>query len=127
MKVIGIDYGEKRIGLAISDDSCKIAFPLSVLENNEKLLGRIKKIIGKENVNKIVMGESKNFSGDLNEIMKKIEAFAKDLESETGLTVVLEPEFLTSYQAQRYTGKNSMNDASAAAIILQSYLDRSLE
>jgi len=127
MKIIGIDYGERRVGVAISDDSRKMAFPVSVLENNDKLLQRIKEIIEKENVDKIVVGESKDFSGEPNRIMKEIEVFVKDLETQSDLTIVLEPEFLTSHQAQRYTGKNNMHDASAAAIILQSYLDRNLE
>lgn len=127
MKIIGIDYGEKRVGMAISDDSGKMAFPFSVLENNDKLLGKIKDIIERENVKKIVVGESKDFSGKPNMIMKDIEMFINSLESQIDLNVVLEPEFLTSHQAERYTGKNSMHDASAAAIILQSYLDRNLE
>lgn len=127
MKIIGIDFGEKRVGVAISDNSGRVAFPVSVLENNDKLLTKIKDIIEKENVEKIVVGESKDFAGAPNVIMKKIDQFVSILEKQTDLQIVLEPEFLSSHQAQRYTGKNSMHDASAAAIILQSYLDRNLE
>jgi len=127
MKIIGIDYGGKRVGVAISDDSGRMAFPVSVLENNGKLLENIKAIIKKEKVEKIVVGESKDFAGRSNKIMKEIEVFVGELEKQTNLEIILEPEFLSSHQAQSIHGKNEMHDASAAAIILQSYLDRNLE
>lgn len=127
MKIIGIDYGEKRVGVSISDDSGKLAFPLLVLENRGNFLEKIKDIIKEKGVTKIIVGESKNFSGEPNRIMRDIEAFVRDLEKEDGLEIILEPEFLSSHQAQSLQGKNSMHDASAAAIILQSYLDRNLE
>ena len=69
------------------------------------------------------MGESRDFHGKINEIMWKIEGFKKQLET-MGKKVVYEPEFLSSVQASKITGENDMIDASAAAIILQSYLDR---
>jgi putative holliday junction resolvase len=124
MKYLGIDFGSKRIGLAISDEEGKMAFPYSVILNNEKLTEEIEKIIKKEKIEAVVIGESKNFAGELNEIMAEIEDFKKELEEKTKLKVFLEPEFMTSIQAERIQGKNKMHDASAAAIILQSYLDR---
>jgi putative Holliday junction resolvase len=138
MKYLGIDFGEKRIGLAISDETGKISFPYNVIPNDKKLLESIKKIIEEEEIGEIVMGESKDFKGEPNKIMPKIEEFKKELEDETGLKVMLEPEFMTSAQAEhiqrrrpgsasrpwRREPKTSMHDASAAAIILQSYLDR---
>ncbi len=124
IKYLGIDFGEKRVGLAISDDSGKMAFPHSVLPNNENLIQEILKIIEKEKLLGVVVGESKNFKGENNKIMVKIEEFIKKLEGETKLKIIMEPEFLTSHQAERITGKNDMIDASAAAIILQSFLDR---
>ncbi len=127
MKIIGIDYGNKRVGVAISDISGKLAFPLSVLENNDKLLEKIQVVIKNEEVKKIVVGESKKFSGEPNKIMKDIEVFVEKLKKDTPLEVVLEPEFLSSHQAEYFQGKTEMHDASAAAIILQSYLDRNLE
>ena len=59
----------------------------------------------------------------MNEIMKKISPFVKDLEEKLGLPVHMHPEFLTSMEAERLQGKNDMHDASAAALILKSYLD----
>lgn len=124
MKCLGIDFGSKRVGLAISDDTARLAFPYCVISNNEKILDTIEKIIKDENINKVIIGESKNFAGEPNKIMKDINSFKYDLEQKTGIKIIFEPEFLTSHQAEFFQGKNDKLDASAAAIILQSYLDR---
>ena len=130
MKYLGIDFGEKRVGIAVSDEEGKLAFPHDVLENKENLLDEILKIIEKEKIGEIVMGESKNFKNEPNKIMQEIEKFKQILEDlpaqagKTKLKVNLEPEFMTSAQAEQIQGKNEMHDASAAAIILQSFLDR---
>lgn len=71
----------------------------------------------------VVMGESRDYQGQINTIMWQIEGFKKQLET-IGFKVEYEPEFMTSVQAGRITGENDMLDASAAAIILQSYLDK---
>jgi putative holliday junction resolvase len=123
MKYLGIDFGLKRIGLSVSDDTGKLAFPHSVILNSKNTLDEIGKIIKKEKIDEIVMGESKNFAGESNKIMAEIEKFKKILEEKIKLKVYFEPEFMTSQQAEQIQGKNDMHDASAAAIILQSYLD----
>ena len=122
-KYLGIDFGSKRIGIAVSDDDGKMAFPYSVIVNDGKLLEEIKKIIKKEKIETIVIGESKDFKGEPNKIMAQIEDFKKELEEELEIKVFLEPEFMTSAQAEHIQGKTEMHDASAAAIILQSFLD----
>lgn len=124
MCFLGIDFGIKKVGLAISDEDGKMAFPFLVLPNNEKILDEIEKIVIERNVEKIVIGESKNFEGQPNEIMAEIEKFKINLEERFKLKIIFEPEFLTSAQARQIVGKNEMEDASAAAIILQSYLDK---
>ena len=142
MRYLGIDYGSKRVGLAISDEEGKFALPFSVLPNDKKLLSEIKKIITEKQVGAVVLGESKDFKGEDNAIMTDIRIFKIALEKETGLTIFLEPEFMTSAEADRMNARvpeqsrksgirlrrpkanNEMLDASAAAIILQSYLDR---
>lgn len=124
MKYLGIDFGSKRVGIAISDENNQMAFPYSVVLNNKKLLEKIEEIIKKEKINKIVMGESKNFENQPNKIMKEIEKFKKELEEKIKLEIIFEPEFMTSQQAELIQGKNKMHDASAATIILQSYLDK---
>lgn len=123
-KYLGIDFGSKRVGLATSDDLGRMAFPYSVISNDKNLLEEIEEIVKKENITDIVIGESKNFAGQPNIIMKEIEEFKKKFEEKTKLNIYLEPEFMTSSQAELIQGKNDMHDASAATIILQSYLDK---
>ena len=124
MKYLGIDYGTKRVGIATSDDGGLMAFPLRVLFNSRSLPAHIAKICRDEKVGTIVMGESLNFENKHNAIMKEIEIFADGLKSITGLPVVFMNEVLSSREAMHLQGDNDQNDASAAAIILQSYLDK---
>ena len=123
MRYLGIDYGAKRVGLAISDESGGFAFPLTVLSNSEDLLDEVGKICKENRIEEIVVGESMDFSFKENDIMKEIIPFVESLKKKLGLPVHMHPEFLTSKEARRLQGKNKMNDASAAAIILKSYLD----
>jgi putative holliday junction resolvase len=124
MRYLGIDYGSKRVGIAVSDEEGKFALPNVVLPNNAKLLDELNTIICDNNVTTVILGESKNFKGEDNTIMNDIRHFKEKIENNLGKTVIFEPEFLTSHAAQRFQGKNDMHDASAAALILQSYLDR---
>ena len=124
MRTLGIDYGGKRVGIAISDENNAFALPLAVLPNDRRLVASVKKIATEKTVGTIVLGESRNFKGEPNAIMKDIEKFKDELEKETRLKVEYEPEFLTSAEAARVQGKTKMHDASAAALILKSYLDK---
>lgn len=123
MRYIGIDYGAKRVGIAVSDPEKNFAFPLVVLENNESLIVEIEKLCEVNTAEAVVVGESKDFNFKENEIMKDIEPFVKKLKEVLNLPVYMHPEFLTSLEAERLQGKNDMHDASAAALILKSYLD----
>jgi putative holliday junction resolvase len=123
MRILGIDYGSKRVGLALSDERHQFAMPLIVLNNTKNLLNDILKIIKEKNIEEIVMGESRNYEGEANAILADSLRFKTELESKD-LKVHLEPEFMTSHHAARFQGKNEMLDASAAALILQSFLDR---
>ncbi len=123
MKYLGIDFGEKRVGIALSDEDGQFAFPQVVLVNDSELLKNIMDLCMKNRVETVVMGESRNYQGEINNIMWKIEGFKKQLET-IGFKVVFEPEFMTSVQASQITGENKMLDASAAALILQSYLEK---
>jgi putative Holliday junction resolvase len=124
MKLMGIDYGAKRVGIASTDDSGEFAIPRAVVPNDEKLLPLVLDAVKKYGVERIVIGESKNYAGRPNEIMKDTNIFADALR-EKGLEVVLHPEVLTSMEADQLQGKTPMRDASAAAIILKSYIDSS--
>lgn len=124
MRILGIDYGKKRVGLAMTDENGEFALPLSVLNNDKDLVSSVKKICEENDVKIIVLGESKNFSGEENEIMKDVKSFIEKIKTMINLPVILEPEFLTSAEASQIQGKNKMNDASSASLILKSYLDK---
>ena len=119
MKYLSIDVGEKRIGLAISDDSGSLAFPLKVIDA-ENCVPNIIKEAKDRNVKNIVVGDSKNLKGEDNPIMRFINKIVSELK-DAGFVVELEPELFSSVEAERL-GKGI--DSEAAAIILQSYLDR---
>jgi len=125
MKFLGIDYGEKKVGIASSDDEGSIAFPEAVLRNDKNLNERLKEICLAKNIKALVLGESLDFKGKPNPIHKKILEFKALLESELKIPVHLESEFLTTRQSLNIQGPNKLIDASAAAIILQSFLDKS--
>ncbi|MBU1091937.1 Holliday junction resolvase RuvX [Patescibacteria group bacterium] len=146
MRILGIDYGTKRIGLALSDESGSFAFPLKVISQPstsdvDGWSGEIREICEKNDVRKIVLGRPGGYKGDPSKILEKIEKFKMVIERETGRPVVYENEVLTTQQARRpakanqprgrisnYRGSTSIVkniDASAAALILQCYLDRS--
>lgn len=130
-KTLGIDYGAKRVGLALSDDIHKYAFAKHVLPNDDTLLEKITDFIKKEGVTKVVIGESDNPAGGLNTIVRRIEIFKRALEVCTELPVEAVSEAYSSAEARRAletkikTRKNKKEpvDAAAAAIILQTYLD----
>ncbi len=124
MKFLGIDYGAKRVGIALSDSAGSMAFPHAVILNNKKLILAIKEVCKKESVEAIILGESLDYKMKPNVIMEKITPFKKELESVTNLPIHFEHEFMTSAAAGHLQKNDEMIDASAAAIILQSYLDK---
>ncbi len=123
MRLLGIDYGSKRIGIAYSDEARQFALPLIVLANTKVLLSEVVGIAKEKGAKEIIIGESKNYNGEANNILAESLDFKKELET-ASFTVHLEPEFMTSAHAEKLQGKNDMLDASAAALILQSYLDK---
>jgi putative holliday junction resolvase len=123
MKYLGIDYGFRRIGTALSDDTLTLAFPLKTLQNSKTVLEEVLKIIESEKVTRVIIGESKNNDMKDNEIMEHVRSFKKQLE-EKGIAVEFHPEMYSSAQVVSIMGsENKAIDASAAAIILQNYLD----
>ncbi|KND50127.1 MAG: tRNA-binding protein [Parcubacteria bacterium C7867-008] len=128
MKYLGIDYGTKKVGLALSDDGGSMGFPHSVMPNDTRLFDVIVHLIAKEKVEAVVMGESRDFSGAENPVAQEARAFATRL-VEAGTPVHFEPEMLTTQEARRdfegvRTNGHSIVDSSAAALILTSFLSR---
>lgn len=128
MRILGVDYGTKKIGLALSDESARFAFPHSVVPNlsTSDVHKLISRLCEENNVSKIVLGRPVGYKGDASKIFQKIEEFKINLEKELKLPMIYENEVLTTQEAKRIQGKNDKTDASAAAIILQSYLDKEL-
>lgn len=120
---MGIDYGEKRVGIASTDESGQYALPREVLPNNKDLVDRVAKFAEENEIGRIVIGESKNYSGDANPIMQKALEFKAELEGR-GWETVLHPELLSTVEARQLQGNTDMTDASAAAIVLQSYITK---
>jgi putative Holliday junction resolvase len=121
---MGVDYGTKRVGVALSDEGGTMAFPCAILENGKGLVGEIKNICIKGGVGQIVVGESLNYKSEPNRVMKEINNFVAELWEAIGVPVVFEREFLSTQQARFFQEKKKHVDDSAAAVILQSYLDR---
>ena len=133
MKVIGIDFGLSKVGLAISDPSGIIALPLKVLryKNKEDLLSELQNISKEKDVKKFVIGYPISMNYKENEMTKIIDSFKQDMEN-LNFEVILEDERLSSEYAKKIiieqdikvSRNKEMVDLTAASIILQTYLDR---
>lgn len=133
MRYLGIDYGSSKIGLALSDEAGVMGFPHSILSNTPRLLDELCTLIAKENVGAIVIGESHNLDGEENPIAKDAHTLGESLVLRAGTPVFFESEVFTSALARRAPEKEMKSrspkvyknvDASAAALILTSYLSR---
>ena len=137
---MGIDYGTKRIGIAVSDEGASIAFPKTVIQNTPTLLNDILDIIKKESVQEIVVGKSMDTSGNRNIIMDDIDAFVEELQKLSGKMIHMEDERFTSHFLKSFDFSKSIEkpitrdrnkkqtgqtiDAQAAASILERFLDK---
>ncbi|MDO8728922.1 MAG: Holliday junction resolvase RuvX [bacterium] len=122
MRLMAIDYGEKRVGIASTDETGGFALPRVVWPNDRNLIDNILKLKGEEGIEKIIIGESRNLDGSANLIQKAIESLKNELEKHN-VEVIYHPEIFTTLEARQIQGQTEMTDASAAAIILKSYLD----
>ncbi len=123
-RYLGIDYGDARIGIAISDERRKIAFPLKVLEK-QKFFREIKKLIEEEKIVKIIIGLPFSSSGAETPQSQKTREFAEKLKNKAGIPIDFQNEILTTRVAEKNSSREKA-DASSAALILQDYLDRKL-
>ena len=133
MRVLGIDHGSKRVGLAISDETGTIAQPLTFLpaEPESKLLDQLKEMVADRAVAQVLIGLPRNMNGTYGPAAEKARAFAAALEKVLTVPVRTWDERLTSAQANRFLIESGMRrdkrkqrvDQTAAAILLQSYLD----
>ena len=134
MRYLGVDYGSKKVGLALSDEAGTMGFPHTILMNTPHLLEEVCALIKEKNVQAVVIGESRTLPGGENPIAIAARTFGSALAKETGLPVYYESEVLTSEEARQSLHKagksrsprqHELVDAQAAALILTSYLSRS--
>lgn len=122
MRIMGIDYGTKRVGVAFTDESGTMSFPHGVIPNSPKLLDVLTGLITEKTVQMIVIGQSLDRNGQPNAIQSAIDNLVLDITLATGLPVHLVPEQYSTQAAIQLQGRNEATDASAAALILDSYL-----
>jgi len=130
-KILGIDPGRSRTGVAISDLTHSLSSPLTVIheKNNERLVEKIAEIVAKENIELIVMGLPKNMDGTEGDSAKNSRALGTAIVAKTNLEVIFQDErgsTISANAALDLTGKKNRKkiiDAVAATIILQEYLD----
>jgi len=127
MKRLGIDYGTKKIGIALTDDGGMMAFPHTVVPNDGSFLEYLERLIDERGVEEVVIGHSLDRSGAPNALQAAVEELVADITLRVGLPVHLEPEQYTTQEAVRLVGRTEQTDAAAAAIILNSYLTKHTE
>ena len=117
MRYMGIDFGTKKVGIALSDEAGAMGFPYGILPNDGRLIDEILVLI------------ERNMAGNENKVAKLAKEFALLLERRSGIRAFFEPEMYTTQEARRdFEGVRMPGspdvDASAAALILTSYLTR---
>ena len=128
MKHLCIDYGAKRVGIAVSDEGGTIAFPREIVANDSSLLGHLKLLVARESIGLIVVGDTLSHGGAHNAVSDAAAAFSDDLTKKTGIPVTRSWEAWSSMEAGRHAPKgHEHDDAAAAAFILQRFLDMQLQ
>tara|TARA_B100000401_G_scaffold248921_1_gene169005 strand:- start:612 stop:1028 length:417 start_codon:yes stop_codon:yes gene_type:complete len=132
-RLLAIDYGEKRLGLAISDPNQIISKPLKtiILSDSQYIYNELEKIISDYEIQKLIIGLPLGMDGKNTQQTSKVEAFKEDLQNKISIPVILFDERLSSVSAKKSlisqgikTGHNkSKIDQTAAAIFLQHFLD----
>ena len=133
MRILALDHGTKRIGVAISDEMQMIALPLEFIlaEPFANFLTRLKEIIREKEVEQILVGLPRNMDGSYGPAALKVQEFVAVLKETIAIPIKMWDERLTSTQANRFLIQAEMRrdkrkqkvDETAAAILLQSYLD----
>ena len=122
---MGVDYGTRRVGIALSNEDGDMAFPYGVVQNQKTLLTDLVEIAKKEKVEAMVFGKSQTLGGEDNPVMEAGGGGAPPRLGELlNISVHFESEVFTTQEAIREQGRNEMTDAAAATIILNSYLMR---
>jgi putative Holliday junction resolvase len=134
VRYLGVDFGERRIGLAVSDDDERLAIPVDVVTrtSDAQAIEAVLAVAGRERVETIVVGEPLRLDGSAGDAAQRARGFAAKLGAATRLPIVLHDEALTSHEAQarlREAGaprrrRSHAVHSVAAQILLQDWLDR---
>src|SRR5277367_6817953 len=134
MRILALDHGSKRIGVAVSDETQTIAQPLEFIltEPFAEFLARLKKILVEKEIDLILIGQPRNMDGSYGPAAQKVENFVGVLKTAITVPIKMWDERLTSTMANRALIQGGVRrdkrkekvDKMAAAILLQSYLDR---
>ena len=129
MRILGIDYGEKYIGVAFADtNSILIAQPFEIVNNNGKELDRLAEIAKLKKIEKVILGYPRNLSGEATQQTEIVKEFGKKIETHLALPLEYQDETLSSVVIQEELsedtkGRKKRIDDQAAALILQDYLE----
>jgi putative Holliday junction resolvase len=136
-RILGLDIGDKRIGVALSDPMGILASPLTIIERTSETedVEKIVSLINQHQVKEIIIGLPLSLRGDVGEQAEKVHVFVDHLVRHTDVPVELRDERLSTVSANRLmreartkkTKQKIFDDAFAAALILQGYLDESQE
>ena len=124
MKYLGIDYGDKRVGVAVSDPQGQIAFPKTTLFNNQWLWKNLESLLAEEKISLVVVGLPLGADGNDTKQTVEVRNFAEGLKKITRIPIEFENEMFTTRLVEKAGIKKRHADESAAALILQSYLDK---
>lgn len=137
MKILGIDYGTKRVGIALSDERARVAFPHETVANDEQLMAYMCTLVEREHLGAVVIGDTRTASGGGNEVTAALERFAAVLRESIAVPIHIIPEHGTSAAARASVPEGTVRgevqsprakdggdrNARAAALILQRFLD----
>lgn len=130
MRFLALDYGQKRIGVALSDPLGITAQPQDFLPAGDKIFEHIAKLVQEKDVGEIVIGHPKKLSGEIGAMAKEVEAFTQKLKTFVSVSIYLWDERFSSTQTEavlieaqvRREKRKELRDSIAAAIILQSFM-----
>ncbi len=137
MRILGIDYGHKRLGLALSDEGGILASPLPVYQrrSTDQDLTFLARLAVEKEVSRIIIGLPRNMDGSLGEMAKEVLAFVDALKEKINLPVATFDERLSSTEAERVLiqadlsrkRRKTLKDSLAAVLILQGYIESLIE
>ncbi len=129
-RVLGLDVGDRRIGVALSDPRRIVATPFTIIQRKDDLTAveAVVRIIAEQGVARIIVGLPYNMNGSIGPQAEKVQAFVRELSTRTKVPVEYRDERLTTVAARRIMQSKRRSaglpdDAAAAAVLLQAYLD----